>query len=40
MQPPYLFDVTTRTVEGCPQRRLDGPLPWAYPAWPALRAVA
>jgi len=36
----YLTDVITRIVEGHPQRRLDDLLPWAYPAMPALRAVA
>ena len=36
----YLTDVTTRIVEGHPQRRLDDLLPWAYPAMPVLKAVA
>ena len=36
----YLADVITRIVEGHPQRRLDDLLPWAYPATPALKAVA
>ena len=36
----YLADVITRIVEGHPQRRLDELLPWAYPAMPALKAVA
>ncbi|TXN60384.1 transposase domain-containing protein, partial [Methylobacterium sp. WL18] len=36
----YLADVITRIVEGHPQRHLDDLLPWAYPAMPALRAVA
>ncbi|TXM56350.1 transposase, partial [Methylobacterium sp. WL120] len=36
----YLTDVVTRIVEGHPQRRLDDLLPWAYPAMPALKAVA
>jgi transposase len=36
----YLADVITRIVEGHPQRRLDDLLPWAYPAMPALKAVA
>ena len=36
----YLADVTTRIVEDHPQRRLDDLLPWAYPAMPALKAVA
>ena len=36
----YLTDNITRIVEGHPQRRFDDLLPWAYPAMPALRAVA
>jgi hypothetical protein len=36
----YLADVIIRIVEDHPQRRLDDLLPWAYPATPALRAVA
>jgi transposase len=36
----YLADVTTRIVEGHPQSRIDELLPWAYPAAPALKAVA
>ena len=36
----YLADVITRIVNGHPQRRLDELLPWAYPATPALKAVA
>ena len=36
----YLTDVIGRIVNGHPQSRLDELLPWAYPATPALRAVA
>jgi len=36
----YLADVITRIVNDHPQSRLDELLPWAYPAMPALRAVA
>jgi transposase len=36
----YLSDVITRIVAGHPNSRLDDLLPWAYPATPALRAVA
>jgi hypothetical protein len=36
----YLADVTARIVDGHPNSRLDELLPWAYPAAPALRAVA
>jgi hypothetical protein len=36
----YLTDVITRTVNAHPNSRIDGLLPWAYPAAPALRRVA
>ena len=36
----YLADVIARIVQGHPNSRLDELLPWAYPATPALRAVA
>lgn len=36
----YLIDVVTHIVESHPQRRLDNLLPPAYPAMPALKAVA
>ena len=36
----YLADVITRIVNSHPQSRLDELLPWAYPAVPALKAVA
>ena len=36
----YLADVTTRIVNGHPSRQIDDLLPWAYPAGPALKAVA
>ena len=36
----YLADVIARIVNGHPNSRLDDLLPWAYPASPALKAVA
>ena len=36
----YLADVIARIVQGHPNSRLDELLPWAYPATPALKAVA
>jgi transposase len=36
----YLADIITRIVNGHPQSRLDELLPWAFPATPALKAVA
>jgi transposase len=36
----YLANVISRIVNGHAQSRLDDLLPWAYPAAPALRAVA
>jgi transposase len=36
----YLADVMTRIVNGHTQSRIDELLPWAYPAGPALKAVA
>jgi transposase len=36
----WLADVIARIVQGHPNSRLDELLPWAYPATPALRAVA
>lgn len=36
----YLADVITTIVNGYPNSRIDDLLPWAYPAAPALKAVA
>lgn len=36
----YPADIITRIVEGHPQCHLNDPLSWAYPAMPALKAVA
>ena len=36
----YLADVMTRIVNGHPQARLDGLLPWEYPVMPQLKVVA